>query len=90
MKPVLALLLVVLAAGCTTRYVNQAWTKPGAAVNQTTLDDVQCLRDASAGTRVGDTVVGGLADLSRLGVEQRRRDRTYVRCMAGRGYQPAP
>lgn len=85
----LALAVPLLLGGCTTRLAGMEWSKPTATMQQATLDDIRCLRRAADLVRRGETWVGGLADLTALALEQRRRDATYLRCMTARGYQPA-
>jgi hypothetical protein len=89
MKAAWLLVPAVLLAACTTGDLDHRWTKPAVAMQQLTLDDVDCARRAYDTPPLPDTVVGGLADVARVTIESSRRERTYARCMSSRGYTRA-
>ncbi len=89
MKAAWLLVPAVLLTACTTRDLGQRWTKPAVAMQQLTLDDVECARRAYETPPLPDTIVGGLADVVRVTLEESRRERTYTRCMSSHGYTRA-
>ena len=76
--------------GCTTStIVPQAWTKPGASVQQVTYDDIQCRRAGDDTINEGSgTIVGGFADAILVTMQHVRREQTFARCMEANGYTP--
>lgn len=93
MRSALALLaLLPLVAGCYTKYdlTGAYWTKPSTMLRQTTQDETECVRGAREAGSTPDLGVGGLADLTRIAIEEGQRDGNYKSCMAARGYQPNP
>ena len=80
-----------LLAGCTTRFDvgGGEWTKPGAQVAQTTLDEMECARLAVDARPFPDTIVGGLADVGAAVYQDVKMSRDFDRCMAAKGYQAA-
>ena len=80
-----------LLAGCTTRFDigGREWTKPGAQLPQTTLDEMDCARFAVDARPFPDTIVGGLADIVTAKLQDVKMRRDFDRCMTDRGYQPA-
>lgn len=92
MRLALALLVAFGSlAGCTTKYdlSGAAWRKPDMGIQAVTLDELECVRAAREAGRTPDLVVGGLADVGRLFVEERQRSDAYKRCMVAKGYQPS-
>lgn len=92
MRLALAVLVALgTLAGCTTKYdlSGAAWTKPGMGIQAVTLDEMECVRAAQEAGWTPDLVVGGLADVGRLLVEERQRSGTYKSCMLAKGYQPS-
>jgi hypothetical protein len=88
----LALGAVALAlAGCAPHFDigGGDWTKPGAGIQEVTLDEMECARAASRSYWTPDLIVGGLADLVRAKVEDAQMTGAYARCMESKGYQPA-
>jgi hypothetical protein len=77
-------------AGCTTRFDigGGEWTKPGAQVAQTTLDEMDCARVAVDARPFPDTIVGGLADIVAAKIQDVKMSRDFDHCMSTRGYQP--
>ena len=91
MRALLAVVAIVLPlAGCYTRYdlVGAEWTKPDTMIQQTTQDEIDCVREAREAGSTPDLIVGGLADVGRYVVEEGQRRGAYERCMATRGYRP--
>ena len=80
-----------LLAGCTTRFDvgGGEWTKPGAQVAQTTLDEMECARTAVDARPFPDTIVGGLADIVAAKIQDIKMDHDFNGCMAAKGYHPA-
>jgi hypothetical protein len=92
MRLALALLVAVgTLAGCTTRYdlSGADWTKSGAGILIVTLDEMECVREAREAGRTPDLIVGGVADVARLVVEEGQRGGAYRSCMLTKGYQPS-
>jgi hypothetical protein len=95
MRPTLALLAILLLAGCYTKYdlTGADWTKPNttpnAMIQQTTQDEMECVREAREAGSTPDLYVGGLVDASRIAIEEAQRSGSYKRCMTSRGYQPS-
>ncbi|MBI4638612.1 MAG: hypothetical protein HY727_19920 [Candidatus Rokubacteria bacterium] len=87
MARVIVVALLALLAACSTGYVSRAtWTRPGVTMQQLTLDETECARKAADAPNTPDAVVGGVADVVRIVVEETRRDRIYTDCMTARGY----
>lgn len=91
MRSALTLVFVALLAGCTTVYdlSGSEWTKPGALIQQTTQDEIECVRAAREAGWTPDLVVGGVVDVGRVIVEESQRRGAYQACMLARGYQPS-
>ena len=91
MRPAMALLALLLLAGCTTKYdlTGADWTKPGTLLQQTTQDEMDCVRDAREAGWTPDLIVGGLVDVARVLIEEGQRSGAYKRCMIAKGYQPS-
>jgi len=91
MRPVIALLALLLLAGCTTKYdlIGADWTKPGTLTQQTTQDEMDCVRDAREAGWTPDLIVGGVVDVARVVIEEGQRSGAYKRCMVAKGYQPS-
>jgi hypothetical protein len=82
--------VVVLLSGCT-RVLDIAgveWKRANTSLQQETLDEVECVRETEGAGDLVDTVVGGLADLVVVALEERRRGAAYDRCMVAKGYAP--
>jgi hypothetical protein len=92
MRPALALLVVLLPlSGCTFKadIAGTAWNRPGMTIQDVTLHEMECARLAREAGFTPDLIVGGLADVGRLVVEERQRQAAYQQCMQEQGYQPA-
>ena len=92
MRLALALLVALgTLAGCTTKYdlSGADWTKPGTGIQVVTLDEMECVRAVREAGWTPDLVVGGLADVGRLIVEERQRSGAYRSCMLAKGYRPS-
>ena len=89
MKAALALAAAVALSGCVTITVHNPadWTKPAATVLQVTFDDMECERQSRDIPGTHDLIVGGLADIPRIVIENNQRDSIYNRCMKDRGYE---
>jgi len=61
---------LVLLAGCAPHFDigGGEWAKPGSAIQQTTLDEMDCARTASRAYWTPDLVLGGLVDVVRVKV----------------------
>lgn len=91
MRTLAVLATAALLAGCTTRFDigGGEWAKPGAQINQTTLDEMDCARIAVDARPFPDTIVGGLADIVAAKLQDAKMSRDFERCMTARGYQSA-
>ena len=91
MRPMLVLAAILLLAGCYTKYdlTGTEWAKPGTMFQQTTHDEIECVRGAREAGSTPDLIVGGLLDLGRFAIEESQRSGSYKRCMTAKGYQPA-
>jgi hypothetical protein len=91
MRLPVALLLAVTLAGCTVKYdlTGADWKKPGTMIQQTTQDEIDCVRVAREAGHTPNLVVGGLVDIARWTIEDLQRQHAYRRCMVARGYQPS-
>jgi hypothetical protein len=89
MRLTLALLALVALTGCTAKYdlAGTSWTKANTMVQQVTLDEIDCAREAREASHTPDLILGGLLDVGREFYEEHRRYGTYERCMASRGYE---
>ena len=90
MRVALAASLLIMA-GCAPHFDigGGEWTKPGSPVRQTTLDEMECARTASRAYWTPDLIVGGLADVVRVKVEDAQMIGAFNGCMRSKGYQPA-
>ena len=90
MRPHAALLGILLLTGCSTKYdlVGSDWTKPKTMIQQTTQDEMECVRDAREAGYTPDLILGGLVDIVRFEIEEAQRRGSYTRCMTAKGYQP--
>jgi hypothetical protein len=88
MRLTIGLLALVALTGCTAKYdlAGTAWTKANTMVQQVTLDEIDCAREAREASQTPDLVIGGLADVGREFYEERTRFGAYERCMTDRGY----
>jgi len=86
----IALLALLLLGGCYTKYdlVGADWTKPGTLIQQTTLDEIECVRDAREAGWTPDLIVGGVVDVGRMTIEEAQRSSSFKQCMVARGYRP--
>lgn len=84
-----ALIALVVLAGCAVHpdIGGTEWTRPGAMLQDVTLDEVDCARRAHDAADTPDLVVGGLVDLVRFAIEDGQRRTDFDRCMVDRGYQ---
>ena len=82
---------LVIFAGCAPHFDigGGDWTRPGAHVQQTTLDEMECARTASRAYGTPDLVVGGLVDAVRVKIENGQMSGAFSECMRSKGYQPA-
>jgi hypothetical protein len=64
------------------------WKRANTSLQQETLDEVECVRETEGAGDLVDTVVGGLADLVVVVLEERQRGAAYDRCMVAKGYAP--
>ncbi len=84
---------VVLVAGLLTGCAasmdvsGREWAKPNTGPSQVTWDEYQCVWEADGFTRTPDLIVGGLVDLGRYTIEERRREGGFTQCMTSRGYK---
>jgi hypothetical protein len=80
----------LICAGCAPQFDISGgdWTKPGAQVQQTTLDETECARTASRAYGTPDLVVGGLVDTVRVKIEDGQMSGAFNECMRSKGYQP--
>jgi hypothetical protein len=91
MRPLLALLAIVLLTGCANKYdlTGSDWTKPNTLIQQTTQDEMDCVRDARGAGATPDLIVGGMVDVARFLIEEGQRRGSYASCMTARGYRPS-
>ena len=83
----LVVALALVAAGCTTLDLDDTWAKPNVGAAQMSREDWECRREVDASApRTEDQLVGCLADLVRVQLEEKLRDETYAKCMEARGY----
>jgi hypothetical protein len=84
----ITLLGLFMLTGCSAKYdlAGTAWAKPNTLVQQVTLDEIDCAREAREASSTPDLIVGGLLDVGRYFYEERQRFGTYERCMITRGY----
>jgi hypothetical protein len=82
---------LLLFAGCAPHFDigGSEWAKPGAQVQQTTLDEMDCARIASRAYGTPDLIVGGLVDVVRVKIEDEQMSTAFSRCMRSKGYEPA-
>ena len=82
---------LLVLAGCAPHFDigGGDWAKPGAQVQQTTLDETECARTASRAYGTPDLIVGGLADVVRVKIEDTQMTTAFSGCMRSKGYQPA-
>jgi hypothetical protein len=83
--------LVCGLAGCAPQFDigGGDWAKPGAGIQQITLDEMECARTASRAYSTPESFVGGLADVVRVKIEDSQMTSAFDRCMESKGYQPA-
>jgi len=82
---------LVLLAGCAPHFDigGGEWAKPGSAIQQTTLDEMDCARTASRAYWTPDLVLGGLLDVVRVKIEDAQMTSAFSECMRAKGYEPA-
>jgi hypothetical protein len=80
-----------ILAGCAPHFDigGGEWAKPGAGIQQTTVDAMDCARAASRAYWTPESFVGGVADAVRVAIEDTQMTTAYTRCMESKGYQPA-
>ena len=80
----------MLLAGCAPHFDigGGDWAKPGAQIQQTTLDEMECARTASRAYWTPDLIVGGLVDTVRVKIEDGQMSGAFSECMRSKGYQP--
>ena len=91
MRPYAALLGLLLLTGCSTKYdlIGSDWSKPNTLIQQTTQDEMDCVREAREAGSTPDLIVGGLVDIVRFEMEEAQRRGSYARCMTAKGYRPS-
>jgi hypothetical protein len=91
MRPYAALLGILLLTGCSTKYdlIGSDWSKPNTLIQQTTQDEMDCVREAREAGSTPDLIVGGLVDIVRFEMEEAQRRGSYARCMTAKGYRPS-
>lgn len=87
MKAALALATLLALPACTTIHDPSDWTKPAATMQEVTFDDMECERASRDIPGTFDPIVGGVADIPRIMIENGQREHTYTRCMKDRGYE---
>ena len=77
-------------AGCAPAFdvAGRDWAKPGTSIQQVTLDETNCARDAYMAGWTPDLVLGGVLDVARIVVQNSAQSGSYRRCMRQRGYGP--
>lgn len=77
-------------AGCAPAFdvAGREWAKPGTSIQQVTLDETNCARDAYRAGWTPDLVLGGVLDIGRIVVENSAQISSYNRCMRQGGYGP--
>jgi uncharacterized protein YceK len=80
----------LLLAGCTRvlDVSGKEWRRVDASIQQVTYDEVDCARASERAGDLPDTIVGGVADMVVLPLEDKRRSAAYDRCMRTKGYEP--
>lgn len=91
MRPFLALVAILLLSGCANKFdlSGNDWTKSNTMFQQTTQDEMDCVRAAREAGWTPDLILGGLIDVARFNVEEAQRRGSYARCMTARGYKPS-
>ena len=81
---------LVVVAGCAPHFDigGGEWARPDAAIQQTTLDEMECARTASRAYGTPDLVVGGLVDVVRVKIEDGQMSGAFGECMRSKGYRP--
>jgi len=89
MRLALALTALAVLTGCAVHpdIGGTQWTRAGTILQDITLDEVDCARRSHDAADTPDLVVGGLADVVRLVIEDGQRRTAFRRCMVDRGYQ---
>jgi hypothetical protein len=80
---------VVVLSGCT-RVIDISgaeWRRPNTAIQQETWDEVECARATEYAGDLPDIIVGGLADMIVVPLEDSRRGAAFDRCMVAKGYE---
>ena len=83
--------VVFVLAGCT-RVLDVSgsdWRRANASIQQVTYDEVECARASEPAGKLPDTIVGGVADMIVVPLEDRLRGAAYDGCMRERGYERA-
>jgi uncharacterized protein YceK len=85
----LLVVVVLLLAGCTRvlDVSGNEWRRANVSIQQITYDEVECARLSEPAGDLPDTIVGGLADLVVVPLEDKLRGASYDRCMRQRGYE---
>ena len=81
--------VVLLLVGCTRvlDVSGSEWRRANASIQQITYDEVECARLSEPAGDLPNTIVGGLADLVVVPLEDVLRGASYDRCMRQRGYE---
>jgi hypothetical protein len=82
---------LLMLAGCAPHFDigGGEWAKPGSAIQQTTLDEMDCARTASRAYWTPDLVLGGVLDVVRVKIENAQMTGAFSECMRAKGYEPA-
>lgn len=79
----------VVLSGCTRvlDISGTEWRRGTTTIQQETWDEVECARDTEYAGDLPDTIVGGLADMIVVPLEDSRRGAAFDRCMVAKGYE---
>ena len=80
-------LLALLLTGCALDLGGVEWQKPGAMVQEVTITEVECARNALQIGPGPDLILGGLLDVGRLAIQETRQAAAFSSCMTSAGYQ---
>src|SRR5215208_4161682 len=90
MRVAMSLLLgVIVLSGCT-RVLDISgveWRRANTAIQEETWDEVECARSTEYAGDLPDTIIGGIADMIVVPLDDSRRAAAFDRCMVGKGYQ---
>jgi hypothetical protein len=91
MRLALVLTAAAMLTGCAVHpdLGGTQWSRPGAMLQDVTLDEVDCARRAHDAADTPDLILGGVLDVVRLSIEDGQRRTAFDRCMVDRGYRRA-